>query len=178
MGAYLISLEMTAELTGFRAVDVPRIAQLINRSNQFNVTTRRRTEAAVEALLESPAHVCFATRLADRFGDYGLISIFVGEVKGEELEVDTWLMSCRVLKRQVEEEVLNEVVRLANRKGCRTVRGVYLPTAKNKMVRNLFETLGFAVVLDEAERREFVLDVASQTPRPTHIAIARRSYDS
>jgi len=85
----------------------------------------------------------------------------VGEVKGDELEVDTWLMSCRVLKRQVEEEVLNEVVRLARLKGCRTVRGIYVPTAKNKMVRNPFDNLGFTVVLDEAEKREFVLDADS-----------------
>jgi FkbH-like protein len=178
MDAYLDSLGMEAAIREFRAVDVPRIAQLINKSNQFNLTTRRRTEAQVEALMADPAVAAFTVRLADRFGDYGLISIVVGRVEGNVFDIDTWLMSCRVLKRQVEEEVLNEIVRLARIRGAADVRGLYLPTAKNGMVRDHYAQLGFRVVQDREECREFSLDVESYCIRPTHIRIAERSYDA
>jgi FkbH-like protein len=178
MGAYLESLAMEGTIREFRSVDVPRISQLINKSNQFNLTTRRRTEAQVEAVMGDPAMFGFTVRLADRFGDYGLISIVVGKRDGAELEIDTWLMSCRVLKRQVEEEVLNEIVRLARRHNLARIRGVYLPTAKNNMVREHYSSLGFTPVLQTAERSEFMLDVASYQPRPTRIRILERSYDS
>ncbi len=87
-------------------------------------------------------------------------------------------MSCRVLKRQVEEEVLNEIVRLARIHHAARVRGVYLPTAKNAMVRDHYPNLGFTAVVETAGRSEFVLDVASAQPRPTHIRILEKSYES
>jgi FkbH-like protein len=178
MDAYLESLGMEASIHEFRAVDVPRIAQLINKSNQFNLTTRRRTESEVQALMADPALAAFTVRLSDRFGDYGLIAIVIGRAAGEVFEIDTWLMSCRVLKRQVEEEVLNEIVRLARVRGAAAVKGVYLPTAKNGMVRDHYATLGFTIVEDTAERREFSLDTAGYAARPTHIRVANRSYDA
>jgi FkbH-like protein len=162
----------------FRPVDVPRISQLINTSNQFNLTTRRRTEAQVQAILADPAYFGFTVRLADRFGDHGLISIVVGKVEGEETEVDTWLMSCRVLKRQVEELVLNELVRLAALRGCSRIKGVYLPSAKNGMVRGHYAGLGFTPVLTDSTRLEFELDPRVYTAKPTKIRIAERSYDT
>ena len=178
MDAYLESLKMDAVIRELRPVDVPRISQLINKSNQFNLTTRRRTETQVEALMADPATVGFTVRLTDRFGDYGLISIVIGIVNGEELEIDTWLMSCRVLKRQVEEEVLNEIVRLARRRQAAAIRGIWLPTSKNRMVRDHYASLGFAPVVETEERREFVLDTRSYESRPTHIRILEKSYDS
>jgi FkbH-like protein len=117
-------------------------------------------------------------RLKDRFGDHGLIAIAIGAVDGDTLEVDTWLMSCRVLKRRVEDEVLNELVRLAAERGCARVRGVYLPTAKNGMVKDHYPNLGFDVASTGAERSEFVLDVAAYEPRPTPIRIVRKRNDS
>ena len=113
MGAYLRSLEMKGTITEFTPVDVPRLSQLINKSNQFNLTTRRRTEADILALMKDPDYAGFSVRLKDRFGDHGLISIVIGRQEGATMLVDTWLMSCRVLKRQVEDEVLNELARLA-----------------------------------------------------------------
>jgi FkbH-like protein len=178
MDAYLASLRMEAVIRGFRPLDVPRIAQLINKSNQFNLTTRRRTEAQVEALIHDPAMLGFTIRLTDRFGDYGLISIVIGRLAGAELEIDTWLMSCRVLKRQVEEEVLNEIVRLARGRGAAVVRGVCLPTAKNGMVRGHYTALGFATASESEDRCEFTLDAAGYEPRPTHIRILERAYDA
>ena len=179
MKAYLGSLGMQAVIREFRAVDAPRISQLINKSNQFNLTTRRRTEAQVEAVRCDPACFHFTVRLADRFGDYGLISVVIGRVEGEEAEIDTWLMSCRVLKRQVEEEVLNEIVRLARLAGATRIKGVYLPTSKNGMVRDHYAKLGFApAASDETGRAEFTLAATSYEFRPTQIQILERPYDA
>ena len=110
-------------------------------------------------------------RLADRFGDHGLIAVVIGEQVGEDFRIDTWLMSCRVLKRQVEEETLNEIVRLAALRGCRRIIGVYLPTVKNGMVRQLYKEMGFTPVSVSEERDEYELDVASYQPRETAIQI-------
>lgn len=171
MDAYLASLEMEAQVSVFTAVDVPRLSQLINKSNQFNLTTRRRTEAEVQALIDKPEYVCFSVRLKDKFGDHGLISIAIGHVRGEEMEIDTWLMSCRVLKRQVEETVLNELARRSKAKGCTKLVGVYLATAKNDMVRDHYPRMGFAPRAVTPERGEYVLDLSTYQPRPTKISL-------
>jgi FkbH-like protein len=181
MDSYLESLGMEALIREFRAVDVPRISQLINKSNQFNLTTRRRTEAEVQAVIADPACFHFTVRLADRFGDYGLISIVIGRVNGSDAEIDTWLMSCRVLKRQVEDEVLNEIVRLSLRHNCSRIVGVYLPTAKNGMVREHYPGLGFTrveTVSPESSRLEFEMDPRVYRFRPTKIRLIERPYDA
>jgi FkbH-like protein len=171
MDSYLAALEMEGIVAEFAPVDVPRLSQLINKSNQFNLTTRRRTEAEVTALIGDPDYGCFSVRLKDRFGDHGLISIVIGKVNGPALEIDTWLMSCRVLKRQVEELVLNELVRIARAKGCARLDGIYVRTAKNDMVRDHYPSMGFAARTVSPERGEFTLDVKSYVPRPTRIAV-------
>jgi FkbH-like protein len=171
MGAYLESLQMEAVIREFRDVDVPRISQLINKSNQFNLTTRRRTEAQVQAVMADPSCFHFSVRLQDRFGDYGLISVAIGKINGEEAEIDTWLMSCRVLKRQVEDEVLNTIARLCQMRGCSRVSGIYLPTAKNGMVRDHYPALGFTPVSVSPDRLEFALDLQQYEFRPTRIRV-------
>ncbi len=177
MDAYLASLGMVAAIREFAPVDVPRLSQLINKSNQFNLTTRRRSEAEVKAVMHSPEHAGFSVRLQDKFGDHGLISVVIGEVKGDEMEIDTWLMSCRVLKRQVEEVVLNELARIARERGCTRLRGIYLPTPKNDMVRGLYPSLGFASVLDTPERSEYVLAVEGFSPRATRITVTHHTHE-
>ena len=171
MDSYLTSLEMEAVIAEFAPVDVPRLAQLINKSNQFNLTTHRRTETEVQALIGRADYLCFSVRLKDRFGDHGLISIVIGHVRGETVEVDTWLMSCRVLKRQVEETVINELARLSIARGAREVIGIYLPTAKNDMVRELYPRMGFQSRNVTSERGEYILDLTAFQPRPTKIAL-------
>jgi len=178
MDSYLESLEMKGALSEFTAVDVPRISQLINKSNQFNLTTRRRTEADILALMRDPACVGFSMRLADRFGDHGLIAIVIGQVRDAVMQIDTWLMSCRVLKRQVEEEVLNELARLAARHNCASLHGVYLPTAKNEMVRDFYPRMGFTLTSENENRREFELSLKNYSPILTKIKITRRAYES
>lgn len=182
MDAYLASLEMEAAIREFDSLDAPRISQLINKSNQFNLTTRRRSEAEVSALVGDPVQPGFTIRLKDRFGDHGLIAVVIGKIvegaRSRILEVDTWLMSCRVLNRQVEQETVNELVRIAQLHGCSTIRGVYLPSAKNGMVRDLYPRMGFQTASESAERLEFTLCTEQYQHFPTHIHICRRSYDA
>ena len=177
MATYLRSLEMVARISPFNALDVPRITQLINKSNQFNLTTRRRTEAEVLAILGKAEMPAFSVRLSDRFGDNGLISVVIGQVQGGVLEIDTWLMSCRVLKRGVEELVTNEIFRIAKELGLSSVRGVYLPTPKNAMVRTLFPAMGFRSLSETPERQEFILDLVDYHNKDTEITVQRSSLD-
>ena len=175
MDAYLESLAMEAEIREFTPVDAPRLAQLINKSNQFNLTTRRRTEAEVQALIGQEGYIRFSVRLRDRFGDHGLISILIGRISGHELEMDTWLMSCRVLKRQVEDTVLNELAQRAKASGCLRVRGIYIRTAKNDMVRDFYPRMGFQTVSVTPDRGEFKLELDTFRPHPTKIDIRASS---
>jgi len=177
MGAYLESLEMEAAITEFTKIDVPRLAQLINKSNQFNLTTRRRTEADILTLMSDPRYVGFSIRLKDRFSDHGLISIVIGKKSDKTMEIDTWLMSCRVLKRQVEEEVLNELARLAASRGCSLLQGVYFPTAKNEMVRDFYPRMGFILISENDKSRVFELNVKTFQSIPTKIKVTRRAYE-
>ena len=177
MDSYLESLAMEGTLSEFTVVDAPRLSQLINKSNQFNLTTRRRTEAEVLAVMNDPAFVGYSMRLKDRFGDHGLISIVIGQVVDQTMRIDTWLMSCRVLKRQVEEEVLNELARLAKARGCHRLEGIYLPTAKNEMVRDFYSRMGMTLLAESDARREFELALETFHPIPTKIKITRRAYE-
>jgi FkbH-like protein len=172
MDSYLESLEMIGTIKPFDRLDAPRIAQLIGKSNQFNLTTRRRTEAEVLAVVADELCSAFTMRLSDRFGDHGLIAIVIGQVQSQDFAVDTWLMSCRVLKRQVEEEVLNEIVRLARGRGCTRVLGKYIPTAKNGMVRDLYPRMGFTHLREECgEVQVYELDVVKYQAKPTKIQV-------
>ncbi|TAD82661.1 MAG: HAD-IIIC family phosphatase [Bacteroidetes bacterium] len=143
--AYLESLSIEAEVTGFVSQVVPRVAQLSQRSNQFNLRTIRYTEASASELAHSPHHTCLAVRLLDQFGDYGIIGIVVLKRNEDDaLFIENWMMSCRVLKRGVEDMVLNLIVEAAQELGCKTVIGEYLPTKKNGMVKDHYKGLGFS----------------------------------
>jgi FkbH-like protein len=177
MDSYLESLAMEAVISEFTPVDVPRLSQLINKSNQFNLTTRRRSEAEVIAVINDPGNIAYSMRLKDRFGDHGLISVIIGKKAGEAMHIDTWIMSCRVLKRQVEEEILNELARLAGARGCERLEGLYLPTAKNEMVRDFYSRMGFSLTRENGTGREFELRLDQFHAIPTKIKITRRAYE-
>jgi len=177
MGSYLESLQMESVMSEFLPVDVPRLSQLINKSNQFNLTTHRRSEAEVIAVMNDKNFAGYSVRLKDRFGDHGLISIVIGEKVGDAMQIDTWLMSCRVLKRGVEEEVLNELVRLAKLKNCTRLEGAFLPTPKNEMVRDFYARMGFTLTTESEAKREFELRLESFQPAQTKIKIVRRAYE-
>jgi FkbH-like protein len=144
LGAYLASLDMTIDFRPFDAVGRQRIAQLIAKSNQFNLTTRRYTEAEVEAAERDPDCFTLQVRLADRFGDNGMIGVIVCRPHGSHAwEIDTWLMSCRVLGRGVETAVLAELLAQARNRGIDSLIGIYRPTPRNGMVSDHYAKLGF-----------------------------------
>jgi FkbH-like protein len=117
----------------------------VNKSNQFNLTTRRYTSEQLRAISESPAHVTRWFRLRDRFGDNGLVGVMIGAVDeaAGALDIDLWLMSCRVLGRRMEELMCGTLMQAARERGLSRLRGSYLPTAKNGMVADLYPRLGF-----------------------------------
>jgi FkbH-like protein len=145
-GEFLNSLEMTAEIAPFAPVYLERITQLINKTNQFNLTTRRYTAAEVEAMAKDRQCLTLYGRLNDKFGDNGLVSVLGGRVAGETVEIDVWLMSCRVLKREMELAMFDALVEQCQARGVRWIIGVYIPTKKNGMVSGLYGELGFTTV--------------------------------
>ncbi len=174
MTAYLRSLEMKAQFNPFNEIDLPRIGQLVNKSNQFNLTTRRRQESELRALMNAEGNVCRSLRLSDKFGDHGLVSVIIGNVSGGTLHIDTWLMSCRVLQRQVEDVVLNELVLLARARGCLRISAEYLPTPKNALVDRLLPRLGFESAGHSPEGgQNYLLELRSWQNIETQIEVQR-----
>lgn len=140
---YLKSLEMHAVIDDFIPVYLARITQLTNKSNQFNVTTRRYTPAEMESVFEDDGYIRLYGKLIDKFGDNGVVSVVIGRKNGTALDIDLWLMSCRVLKRDMEFAMLDRLVERCREVGVETINGYYYPTAKNKMVSDLFGRFGF-----------------------------------
>lgn len=182
-GEYLDSLEMTAEVEPFRSVYMERIVQLTNKTNQFNLTTRRYTLAEMEAAIAgsqsaATGHIGIYGKLSDRFGDNGLVSVVLGRLEGPALHLDLWLMSCRVLKRDMELAMLDRIAALARDSGVQTLYGYYLPTPKNAMVADHYEKIGF----DLSSRDEstgastWSLDIANYEPRNRHIKLTELSH--
>jgi FkbH-like protein len=143
---YLRSLEMVATFAPFDAIGRSRISQLVNKSNQFNLTTQRYSDSDIAAFERSPDAFTLQVRLADRFGDNGMISVVIFDKGSDVWTCNSWLMSCRVLGRRVEEAVLGEVARAARAEGAKTLRGRYVPTSKNGLVERHFQKLGFTLV--------------------------------
>jgi FkbH-like protein len=166
---FLKSLGMTCEIHPFSTFNFPRAAQLLQRSNQFNLRTIRHTEEDLQYFSTSDAHLSWTFSVNDQFGSYGLISLVIGRLEGDELFIDTWVMSCRVLKRGVENLALNEIVDGARSLGVQRIRGEYIPTPKNELVKDHYRNLGFT----DAGNGQWTLDVASYTPREHFFAITQ-----
>ena len=145
MNSYLESLAMEIDLAPFDALGRARIVQLISKSNQFNLTTKRYNEAQIQALESNPNIFTRQVRLKDTFGDNGMISVVICEKHTHHWTIDTWLMSCRVLGRRVEEAVLQEMIEHALQAGVQTLIGVYRPTERNVIVKQHYEKLGFVL---------------------------------
>lgn len=166
---YLKSLDMISETRPFDSFSTPRVAQLSQRSNQFNLRTIRYAEDDITHILCSNSYLTRSFTLRDKFGDNGLVCAVILEKRGDILFIDTWFMSCRVLKRGMEAFTLNTIVGLAGENGFKTIAGEYLPTAKNGMVRDHYKQLGFDF---EDKSGLWLLDVGSYRPLETRIAAA------
>jgi FkbH-like protein len=166
---FLKSLKMVSVVSGFTKFNTPRVAQLSQRSNQFNLRTVRYTEADIEAYANDPDVIDLSFTLEDKFGDNGLIAVVIMKKQDDEtLFVDTWFMSCRVLKRGMENFTLNTMVAKAKERGVRRIIGEYLPTNKNKMVERHYLDLGFERIA--ASTAQFELDVNSYQNRECYIS--------
>jgi FkbH-like protein len=166
---FLKSLNMVSTVSGFTTFNTPRVAQLSQRSNQFNLRTIRYTEADIEAMAADQNVIDLSFTLEDKFGDNGLIAVIIMKRQdAETLFVDTWFMSCRVLKRGMENFTLNAMVERAKAAGYKRIIGEYLPTPKNKMVEQHYPQLGFNP-LENASSAQYVLEVDTYQPRECYI---------
>lgn len=148
---YLKALDMKAEIKPFAPVYMARIAQLTNKSNQFNLTTRRYSQAEIEKLAADGNYITLYGKLEDKFGDNGVISVVIGHQTGEVLHIDLWIMSCRVLKRDMEYAMMDRLVEMAQEAGVSEIRGYYYPTAKNRMVKEFYSLQGFDKIEEDQQ---------------------------
>ncbi len=148
---YLKSLEMQAVIRPFEPIYIERIAQLTNKSNQFNLTTKRYTSTEIESVAASDSYIDLYGKLTDKFGDSGVVSVVIGEIQGESLHIDLWIMSCRVLKRDMEYAMMDELVEQSRQAGVKVIKGYYYPTAKNRMVQNFYELQGFTKTHEDSQ---------------------------
>jgi len=168
---FLLSLDMQAEIKPFSPVYLDRITQLTNKTNQFNLTTKRYTFAEIENMASSDAYITLYGKLSDKFGDNGLISIIIGEIKEQTCHIDLWLMSCRVLKRGMEEAMLDALVHACQTSNIKTIIGYYYKTNKNSMVEDLFAKFGFSLQTQNGEDSIWELSIKSYQQKQKNIRV-------
>ncbi len=168
---FLRGLDMVAESGPFSDTTLDRVEQLLARTNQWNLTTRRHSRAEITALLARPGALARWFRLGDRFGDHGLVGLWLTLPRGDgEWEIDSWVMSCRVIGRGLEDLMFNELAAAARAVGALRLRGVYRPTAKNSLVAKLFPDLGFAAEAEtQASEQIYTLELTRASERPHFI---------
>lgn len=150
-GDYLRSLEMKAEIGAFCPAYFSRIAQLTNKSNQFNLTTHRYSQSEIGQIAADPEYLTLYGRLEDKFGDNGVVSIVIGRKEKDVLHIELWLMSCRVLKRDMEYAMMDALVKRCRDCGITQIYGYFYPTAKNAMVKDFYALQGFEKLEEDAE---------------------------
>jgi len=156
---FLQSLDMHAEIKSFKKIYFDRIVQLINKSNQFNLTTRRYTLADIEKIAQDDKYMTLYGRLQDKFGDNGLVSVIIGEKKEKELHIDLWVMSCRVLKRDMEKAMMDVLIGQAQIAGFSKITGYYYKTVKNKIVSEMYKDFGFNLIRRTGEDTVWCLNL-------------------
>jgi FkbH-like protein len=179
MDAFLAGLAMAVVYGPFAKNDLARVTQLVNKTNQFNTTTRRYSAEEIATRAAAREYITVQFRLRDRFGDNGLVSTMILGPNGDEpaaFDVESWVMSCRVFGRELEFEAMNIAVEMALRRNARAFFADYVPTAKNAVIKDLYATLGFSAVAGAAGpggRTRWQLDLARYSPRQTHISSER-----
>lgn len=160
---YLRSLEMKAVIAPFDTAHAARITQLMNKTNQFNLTTRRYTDAEVSACMSDGNTLTLYASLADRFGDNGIVTALIGRVQDGILTIEEWVMSCRVFKRDLELAVFDALIAYCRTHNITSIEGDYLPTAKNAYVRTLYPTLGFSQTAESEEGTHYCFDIPAES---------------
>ncbi len=168
---FLLSLDMKAIIRDFEDEHLERITQLTNKTNQFNLTTKRYSMGEMKNIYKSENHIKLYAKLEDKFGDNGVVSVFVGEKQNDTLHVNLWLMSCRVFKRDLEFALFDEVIKRCKKQHIQTIFGYYFKTDKNSLVKDLYKTLGFQTIKDEENEKVFKLNISSYTPKNSVIKV-------
>ncbi|MED9969848.1 MAG: HAD-IIIC family phosphatase [Ruminococcus sp.] len=171
---FLKSLNMKAVIREFEPIYIQRIAQLTNKSNQFNLTTLRCSESDINRMQSADDYICLYGKLEDKFGDNGVVSVIAGQISDEQLHMKLWLMSCRVLKRGMEDAMLDTLAADAKLKGLKAIIGYYYPTPKNGMVKEFYGRMGFEKIAEDSEgNTTWKLDLTGYTPKNPAIEINR-----
>ena len=158
---FLVSLKMRAEIKSFSSIYLSRITQLTNKTNQFNLTTKRYTIGEIESIATSDEYIKIYGKLIDKYGDNGLIAISIGRIEENQCHIHLWLMSCRVLKRDMEFAMLDELVRQCKEKNVLEIIGYYYQSDKNNMVFDLYEKFGFVLSDTNGEDTIWMLDISN-----------------
>jgi len=172
---YLRSLEMTAVIRDFDEIYLQRITQLVNKTNQFNLTARRYSRAEMEAAARDPRYIRLYGKLTDKYGDSGVVTVVIGRKDGKVLHIELWLMSCRVLKRNLEHAMMDVLVEEAVKAGVETIRGYYCKTEKNGMVRDFYGEMVFTKTAQNGDDSVWELDVRAYKKQNRVIKIQRES---
>lgn len=172
---YLLSLKMTASFSKFDVINRARITQLINKSNQFNLTTKRYTENQIKEFENSSEYFTMQVRLADKFGDNGIVSIVICKKEKKHWLIDTWLMSCRVLKRRLEEAVLQEIICNAGQEGVEILNGTYVPSKLNMLVEDHYSSLEFDFINEKKKTTTWELKIRSYNKISLPISITHKA---
>jgi len=169
---FLVSLDMTAEIKSFSSVYLDRITQLTNKTNQFNLTTKRYTTGEIDTITSSDEYIKVYGKLTDKYGDNGLIAISIGRVESRTCHIDLWLMSCRVLERNMEFAMLDELVSKCKDQNVSKIIGYYYKSAKNSMTSDLYEKFGFRLIRQNNEDTVWRLDVSNYANKNKFIKVA------
>ncbi|MBR1740053.1 MAG: HAD-IIIC family phosphatase [Ruminococcus sp.] len=170
-GEYLDSLEMQAEILPFAPVYYQRLSQLANKSNQFNLTTKRCTPDEIKHFAEDEGYITLYGKLSDKYGDNGVVAEVIGRIEGSALHIQLWLMSCRVLKRGMEHTMLDELVKMCRERGLERIIGYYYPTPKNKMVAGLYKEFGFGQLAGDESGTVWSMELDSYKGCDSHISV-------
>ena len=154
---YIAKLEMVADIHRMRPEELERVTQLCNKTNQFNVTTKRYTQAEIEEIANNPNNGIYVVYSSDKYGDSGLISVIILIGEDVDVRIDTFLMSCRVMGRKLEDVIINELA--AKNSTKKRMIGEFIPTAKNAPVKELYDRLGFSMVSDNDGHKTYVLPI-------------------
>lgn len=166
---YLKSLDMRCEIGEIDKDHAERITQLINKTNQFNLTTKRYTALDVEELIDNPNYITLYGRLVDKFGDNGIVTVIIGHINDGEVDIDLWIMSCRTFKRHLEYAMFDKLVEKCASKKIKAINGFYYPTSKNLLTADFYDTIGFDKTSENEDKKIFKLSLDKKIEPMCHV---------
>jgi FkbH-like protein len=171
---YLISLKMRAVIEPFKQAHIGRITQLVNKTNQFNLTTKRYSKTEIDRISKDDNYIHLYGKLEDKFGDNGIVTVIIGRKEQDVLHIELWIMSCRVLKREMETAMMDALIKSCKEKDIAAIKGYYYPTAKNSMVKDFFGQQGFEKVSGAEGKTEWLFEINDIYIDKNHLITIKR----